>query len=416
VLPLGNELFQPAGLHARQMQFLARLLQIFSQRRQQSAQLLQAHRHAATRIDGRIPHRIFRFVRRRAEIQLMLGQRLRHRGQQVVPLSVEFDADFQIERVIVVVFHRLAVPAHRTFQHFERKTRRVLDLEVFHLELGPQRQPACRRVDLQCAGVTGTGKQPCIIGQGLGDVPRQTFGVHAGSEAGAFELLHRGQFFGAAASDLDQLAVAHAPYQWLATATGQTFTGVVERQSRIAQRRRAGGQPRVPGQRVQDQHRLRRQLRAAHIAEYLRQRHPGRQPAARQAAAQAATVLVFQRRQFQPVGFLSRGIEQAHGGALGVEIPQAVDAQQTLTVRQQRQQSLTAVRLHLPVPVELMRLAARQPQSGQSTEKARRGVENLGQQRVTDMATKTRIAAPFAHVLRQPEHGGGEALFVRLQR
>ncbi len=102
----------------------------------------------------------------------MLGQCLRHGRQQVVPLAVHFDADFQIERVIVGVFHRMAIPAHRPFKHLERETRRVFDLKIFCFELRPQCQPACRCVDLQRAGVTGAGKQPRIIGQGVCHVPR----------------------------------------------------------------------------------------------------------------------------------------------------------------------------------------------------------------------------------------------------
>ncbi len=153
-----HQLLQTAGLHPRQMQLLARFLQVFGQRRQQAAQLLQPHRHAAPRVHRRIPHGILRLVRRRPQVELMLGQRLRHRGQQVVPLAVQLDADLQVECLVVGVLHRMAVPAHRTFQHLERKARRVLDLEVFLFQPGPQGEPARRRVDLQRTGVTGAGK------------------------------------------------------------------------------------------------------------------------------------------------------------------------------------------------------------------------------------------------------------------
>ncbi len=230
------------------------------------------------------------------------------------------------------------------------------------------------------------------------------------------QLLHRRELLGAAAGDLDQLAVAHAPHQRLAAATGQSLAGIVEGEPRIAQRRRAGGQPRVAGQRVQGQHRFGRQLRPPHFAEHLRQRHPRGQPATRQAAAQAPAVLVLERGQFQPARFLGGGVEQADGGAFGIEIPQAVDAQQPLAVRQHRLQTLAAVGLHLPVPVERVRLATRQPQSGQAAEKARRGVENFGQQGVADMTAEPRVAAALAHAQRQPEQGRGQPLLVRLQR
>ena len=230
------------------------------------------------------------------------------------------------------------------------------------------------------------------------------------------ELFHRGEFVGAAAGDLDQLAVAHAPHQRIAAAAGQTLAGVVEGQPRIAQRRRASGQPRVSGERMQGQHRLGRQLRAAQLAKDLRQRHARSEAAVGQPAAQALAVLVFQRRQLQPQRFFGGRVEHAQRGALGVEVPQAIDAQQPLIAGQLRQQALAAVGLHHPVPVERMRLAARQAQPGQAAQKARRGIQHFGQQGVADVATEPGVAAALAQALRQAEHGGGEALLVRLQR
>jgi hypothetical protein len=129
-----------------------------------------------------------------------------------------------------------------------------------------------------------------------------------------------------------------------------------------------------------------------------------------------AAVLVLERRQFQPVGFFRGGIEQAQRGALGIQIPQPVDAQQALAVRQRGSRSLAAVGLHQPMPVERMRFAARQTQPGQTAEEARRGIEYFGQQRIADVAAEPRVAATLAHALRQAEHGGGQSLLVRLQR
>ncbi len=173
------------------------------------------------------------------------------------------------------------------------------------------------------------------------------------------ELFHRGELFGATADDFDQLAIAHAPHQRLAAAARQTFTSVVKSQPRIAQRRRTGGEARMPGQRVHGQHRFRCQLRATQLAKDLRQRHPGGQPTVRQAVAQAPAMFMLERRQLQPARFFSRSLERPQRGALDVEIPQLIEAQQSLTVRQCRQQALAAVGIHLPTPVQLMRLAAR---------------------------------------------------------
>jgi len=102
-------------------------------------------------------------------------------------------------------------------------------------------------------------------------------------------------------------------------------------------------------------------------------------------------------------------------GALGVQVPQAVDAQQALAGGQRGQQSLAAVGFQLPVPVELVRFAARQPQPAEPAEEARCGVEDFRQQGVADVAAQPRVAATLAQRLRQAEHGGGQALLVRLE-
>jgi len=246
-----GQLVQPPGLHAWQMQMLPGLVQIFGQGCEQPAQFLQAHRHASPRIHRRVPHCVLGFVRRRLQAELMLGQGLRHRRQQIVALPVQLDADFQIEGVVVGIFSRLAIPAHRTFQHFERKARRIFKLEPFGLQLRTQGQPARGRVHLERAGMPLAGEKPGILGQSVGQIPRQALGVHGRSQTGAFELFHRREFLGAATRDFHQSTLPHAAHQRIAAAAGQAFACVVEGQPRIGQRRCADGETCMPGQRMQ---------------------------------------------------------------------------------------------------------------------------------------------------------------------
>ena len=410
-----GQLFQPAGLHARQVQFPFRFFQVFGQRREQATQFAQAYRHAAAIIHRGIPDGILGFVGDRPQVELMIGQRLRYRRQQVVALAFDLDADFQVEGMVVGIFYRVAVPMHRAIEHFEREAGRVVELEVFALELRPQGQPTRGRIHFQRAGMALARKQPGIIRQGVGQVPRQAFGIHGGSQPGAFELLHRGQFFGATPGDLDQLTVAHASHQRLAAAAGQALAGIVEGQPGVGQRRRARSQAGVAGQCVQGEHGFRRQFLALQFTQHLRRGYAMGEPAVRQRGAQPRRLVVFQRRQVEPVAFFGRGLEVAQLGALGVEIPQRVQAQRALAVSQRRQQALAAILFQLPVPVELMRTPARQAQATQAAKEARRGIQHLGQQCIADMASQVGVAAPLAQGLRQAQHGGRQALLVGRQ-
>ena len=69
--------------------------------------------------------------------------------------------------------------------------------------------------------------------------------IYIGFDNHVHELMHDGGWhhsdLSAAAGDLDQMAVAHSPYQRLATTAGQALAGVVESETRIGQRRRLRG-------------------------------------------------------------------------------------------------------------------------------------------------------------------------------